>query len=267
MSKARMLSRNTVTTGTPGGGRHIVCVSGGLSSAWVAWWVKNNIKGEIIYYFNDTKWEHPDLYRFLNDIADTLNIEMYYDNDGRSPEEVFYDEGMLGNNRVPLCSRILKAEMLQRFAKAGDSIYFGIEGREVHRAARISPIYARLECDCRFPIIDNDIQPHEYKALMKALNVEIPQLYKDGFAHNNCGGGCIRAGKRQWLSLLHAYPGVYADRERVEVEFSEEKGRPSHFLKDISLKELREIDENQGVLEFGDDEWQGECIGICGVMA
>lgn len=279
MSKDDLLSYGTISTGKKGkGGRHIVCISGGLSSAWVAWWVKENIQGEVIYYFNDTKWEHPDLYRFLNDISVKLNIDIFHDSDGRSPEQVFYDAKMLGSNRTPICSKILKAEKLQKFVNSGDIIYFGIEGIEVHRAARITPIYARLGCKCEFPMIDLNIHKTALYKFINELGIEIPQLYKDGFQHNNCSGGCVRAGKNQWASLLNTYPDVYADRERIEIEFSEwnnkrrlEKDseyipREYHFLKDMSLKTLREVIENQLTLDFGEDGWQGECVGICGRM-
>ncbi len=278
MAKSDLLSYGTISDQKEQGGRHIVCLSGGLSSAWVAWWVKENVTGEIIYYFNDTKWEHADLYRFLDDISSALNIEILYDSDGRDPEQVFYDEKMLGSNRTPICSRILKAERLQKYAKSGDTLYFGIEGSEVHRAARITPIYARLSCLCRFPLIDQRVEKMEMYTLINDLGVDIPQLYIDGFSHNNCAGGCVRAGKSQWKALFHEYPDVYAERERVEREFTEwnnkrrlenDKGynpREYHFMKDMSLSELRYVIENQLAFDFGDPEEQGECVGVCGRM-
>jgi hypothetical protein len=101
---------------------------------------------------------------------------------------------------------------------------------------------------------------------VRNLGIEIPQMYRDGFTHNNCAGGCVRAGKKQWVSLYRQYPEVYADRERVEREFHEYIGKPVTILKNISLKELREEIERQTEFEFDDDEWQGECIGLCGSM-
>ena len=272
--KSDLLSHGTSSQATPGGGRHIVCVSGGLSSAWVARWVRDNIDGEKIYYFNDTKWEHPDLYRFLHDIEKSLGITITEDSDGRTPEQVFYDKKILGSNRSPVCSASLKAELTQKFVKSGDTLYFGIDGHELKRAARIAPIYARLGCECKFPLVDNAIHKNDLYDFLREIDVEIPQLYKDGFTHNNCGGGCVRAPARQWVSLLRKYPEVYADRERVEQEFSawnneRRKDDPKYtpgdfsFMKDLSLKRLREIDENQIDFDFGPDERQGECVGIC----
>jgi 3'-phosphoadenosine 5'-phosphosulfate sulfotransferase (PAPS reductase)/FAD synthetase len=266
MAKNDILSYGTIGEVKQHGGRHIVALSGGIASAWVAWWVKNNIEGDRVYYFNDTNWEHPDLYRFLNDLEKKLDIKITRDNDGRTPEQVFYDVRMLGSNRTPICSRILKAERLQRFVNEGETVYFGIDLKEYHRAARIGPIYARLGVECKFPLIDEMVSKDDTFKLIDSLGIEIPQMYKDGFTHNNCAGGCVRAGKKQWASLIRVYPEIYAERERVEKEFSKFIGKPYTYMKDMSLEELRAVIESQGELDFEEDEWQGECVGICGRM-
>ncbi|MFM6395675.1 MAG: phosphoadenosine phosphosulfate reductase family protein, partial [Planktothrix sp.] len=65
----------------------IVALSGGKASAYCADYALNNFpKKDVILYFNDTKWEHPDLYRFLNDLSKYWDKEITYDSDGRSPE-------------------------------------------------------------------------------------------------------------------------------------------------------------------------------------
>lgn len=265
MGKDNLLSHGSIhDTKQIIGNRHIVCLSGGIASAYVAWWVNKNLGGETIYYFNDTKWEHPDLYRFLDDLSNALGITITYDSDGRTPEEVFYDQHMLGSNRAPICSRILKAERLQKFVQKGDTLYFGIDCTELKRAARITPIYARHECQTRFPIIENRIGRDGMYDIISSLGVKIPEMYAHGFSHNNCHGGCVRAGKRQWVHLLETYPKVYRDRERVEKKFSLRFGGDYHFMKDMSLRELRKLVEAQGVLDFGDEEESsGECVGIC----
>lgn len=277
--KKDLLSKNTINTGSKEeSNRHIVCLSGGVASAVVAKWVNENVEGEKIYYFNDVKWEHPDLYRFNSDLEKALNLKITVDCDGRTPEQVFYDQKMLGSNRTPICSKSLKAEMLQKFVCPGDTVYFGIDHQEIHRAARITPIYEKLGCKVKFPLIDNYIfKPNAFE-IIKDMGIEIPKMYKDGFEHNNCSGGCVRAGVRQWISLLKTYPDIYAERERIEREFTKwnnerrlkkdpnYKSREYHFMKDMSLRELRENYEKGNDLNFGPDEWQGECIGICGSM-
>jgi hypothetical protein len=234
-------------------------LSGGESSAAVA--VLCRDLPDLYLYFNDTRWEHPDLYRYLADLSAHLGIAIVEDSDGRNPEELFRDEHSLANNRMPFCSRILKAERLQRFARPGDQLYFGIGAHEVHRAARIRTIYSGLGINSHFPLVERNLDSEGARKIMDATGIKRPAMYGMGFEHNNCSGGCVRQGARQWKHLLRVAPDVYADRERVEKIYA-----PHTFCKGISLTRLREIDESSPELDFGPEEWQGECIGMCGVM-
>ena len=248
--------------------RDIVALSGGVASAWVAWWVLNNHNPDAILYFNDTLWEDSDLYRFLDDLEAYLGVKIHRDSDGRTPEQVFYDSNMLANNRVPLCSRILKAERMQKFINPGDVAWFGIDMQEAHRCERIAAIYRPLGVECRFPMVEQAVfKPHVF-GWLKETGIELPRMYKLGFSHNNCSGGCVRSGKKQWVHLLRTLPDVYAERERVEEEFMMLTGKRATYMKDMSLKELREIHEQQPALDFAldDSDTVTECVGICGTM-
>ena len=242
---------------------NIITLSGGISSAWVADWVLENVDKNAILYFNDTKWEHEDLYRFLSDLEKYWGKKIYNDSDGRSPEDVFYDQNMLANNRVPLCSRILKADRLQKFAKPGDVCFFGIDGTEAHRAVRIKQIYDGIGIKTRFPMLETETSKEQVLKWLESSGIKIPKMYELGFTHNNCSGGCVRAGKRQWLHLLKTLPEVFAERERVENDFMGYSGKKATYMKDMSLSELRKISDMQIELDFTDDETATECIGIC----
>jgi len=50
--------------------RIVVALSGGKASAFCANWAIEKYNKNVLLYFNDTKWEHPDLYRFLDDLQD-----------------------------------------------------------------------------------------------------------------------------------------------------------------------------------------------------
>ena len=219
-------------------------------------------------YFNDTKWEHKDLYRFLDDIKNYLGKDIIFDSDGRNPEQVFFDEHFLGCNRVPLCSRILKAERLQKYYKDGDNLIFGIGIEESHRKHRIvaayQVVYAKTSkyCTIEFPLIENAIPKFKIDDWFSQTGIKRPELYTLGFEHNNCSGGCVRQGKKQWKKLLATYPEVYNERENLEQNFREKFGKGS-FLKDITLKELRESNNNIDDQELFD----GECIGVCRFVA
>lgn len=252
----------------------IVALSGGKASAWCADFAfKNYNKDEIILYFNDTKWEHEDLYRFLNDISKHYNHPITYDSDGRSPEDLFYDNNALANNRMPFCSRILKADRLQKFYKDGDTILFGISSDEEHRAKRIIEVYrfASLKksktAKIAFPLIENNINSLQIDSYLKSIGIEQPLLYKLGFKHNNCSGGCVRAGKKHWKLLYEKLPQVYLERERVEREMRDYTEKNISFFKDETLEEFRgRIDRKELSAYYYstvDKEVETECIGVC----
>jgi 3'-phosphoadenosine 5'-phosphosulfate sulfotransferase (PAPS reductase)/FAD synthetase len=247
---------------------NITTLSGGLMSFYSAYLaIQKYGKENILLYFNDTKWEHPDLYRFLSDIKSYLDKEIFFDSDGRNPEQVFFNEHFLGNDRVPLCSRILYAVRLQKYYQDGDNLIFGIGLEEHHRMQRIiaayQVVYAKTGkyCTLEFPLIDKKKKKSMVKEWFWNTGIRIPKLYFLDFEHNNCSGGCVRQGKKQWLHLLKTLPEIYREREDLEKRFMERFGKGT-FLKNTTLEELRK----QTKPEIAIDEI-GECVGICQFVA
>lgn len=234
----------------------IVTISGGLTSAYVGKLVlEEDINAELI--FTDTSWEHPDLYRFLDDLEKLFNkkITRLKHPKYKDPEDLFYKQGVLGSNRIPICSRVLKVEVLQNYLKEKYKnnciVYFGIDYSEKHRAERIKFQYDKLNIETKFPLVEMKefFIKDKIEKWLKENNIEIPVLYKQGYSHNNCSGGCVRAGKKSWLHLLKNNPELYLRRERVEREF---KGGKFTFIKGVSLKELRE-NENKNYSLYEDE--------------
>tara|TARA_S200002703_G_C3727342_1_gene223495 strand:+ start:49 stop:834 length:786 start_codon:yes stop_codon:yes gene_type:complete len=259
----------------------IVALSGGKASAYCAdWALKNYPKENVLLYFNDTKWEHPDLYRFLNDLNKYFNKEIFYDSDGRSPEELFYDNRALASNMMPFCSRILKAERLQKFYKDGDTLVFGIGLKEKIRANRLVGVYQKVavktkkNVKLKFPLVSENVTDKKVNEFIKQTKIEEPLLYKLGFTHNNCSGGCVRAGKKQWKLLYEKLPEVYKERERVEKEVRLFLNKDIHYLKDETLEHFRHRIETGQLSNYYKDNNQmdlleevPECIGVCETLA
>jgi 3'-phosphoadenosine 5'-phosphosulfate sulfotransferase (PAPS reductase)/FAD synthetase len=254
----------------------IVAISGGKASSWCAdWTLKNYPKEGVVLYFNDTKWEHPDLYRFMDELSRYFDHPITYDSDGRNPEQLFYDEKALANNRMPFCSRILKAKRLQKYYKTGDILVFGIGADEPHRAKRLVDIYQNVAAKkkkwpkLRFPLISQNPTNQQIDTFLNEAGIKEPLLYRLGFTHNNCSGGCVRAGKKQWKRLYEQLPDVYADRERVEQEVREYLGKNVHFLKDETLEAFRGRIErgNLSSYYYTNDDNEKECIGVCRSMS
>ena len=199
--------------------KNIVTISGGLTSAYVANIILEKTNADLVY--TDTGWEDIDLFRFLDDLEKLFNQKIIrlkhekYNN----PEELFNGLGMLGSNRVPNCSRYMKVEVLQKYLKEKYSnnciVYFGIDYSEKHRADRIKFQYDKLGIETKFPLVESKdfFIKDKITNWLKDNKIEIPRLYKDGYIHNNCSGGCVRAGKKSWLHLLKNNPEVYIERE------------------------------------------------------
>lgn len=254
-------------------GRVISTISGGKASGYVAWWALQHYpKDDVVLYFNDTGWEHPDLYRFLRDLSAFLDHPITEDSDGRDVEMLAYDNYAIPNNRMPFCSRQLKAERLQKYCQDGDILLFGIGSDERHRAKRIAEVYAgvaqqkKITLSVRFPLIEESILHSTIEGFYSENGIEIPELYRLGFKHNNCAGGCVRSSKRQWLHLLQVQPETYAERERFEREIAEHFGKRMTILKNMSLEELRTQRELQSQMDFSDEPDVTDCIGICSTM-
>ena len=172
---------------------------------------------------------------------------------------------------MPFCSRILKAERLQKFYKDGDILVFGIGKKEEHRAKRLITVYQKISvktgkwATLRFPLIEESVSKDDINHFIAEAGIEQPLLYKLGFEHNNCSGGCVRAGKRQWKRLYDILPETYLERERVEEDLREFLGKDVHYLKDETLKDFRYRIEH-GLLPkmyYRDSPDVIECIGIC----
>jgi hypothetical protein len=93
--------------------------------------------------------------------------------------------------------------------------------------------------------------------------IKPPRLYGMGFAHNNCGGFCVRSGQAQFKRLLETFPERYAHHEQKEQEMITFLGKDISILRKqvnkdkekLTMKKLREDIESQ--LTIDEDDWGG----------
>jgi len=249
--------------------------SGGIGSALAAYILKHS-GADFSLYFNDTKSEDPDLYRFLEETKYFFNVPFIEDSDGRTIWEVFEDSHYMGNTRADVCSRILKRERGLSFRKSLDAneVIFanGIDIWEEHRLQKASEQW--LPFELRSPLIDAQVFDKEtlWKVFYLETGIDKPYLYNIGMTHNNCGGFCVKAGLAHYRQLLGADRDRYMYFENKELETYEKIGKQYPFLRKtikgkvtyITLREYREQLENGAVLS-DDDQYQfGGCVS-CGL--
>jgi len=96
----------------------------------------------------------------------------------------------------------------------------GLGKHEEHREDRINLVYLDIGnkrkawADLHFPLIENRTTRQQVDYWLHSTGICEPEIYRLGFEHNNCSGGCVRAGKKQWKKLYDLLPEVYADREK-----------------------------------------------------
>lgn len=244
---------------------HVVLFSTGISSAIAAERVLLRRKATLL--FTDTQFEDQDNYRFLSDVLKMFtqrgfDFEFVRLEQGNTPLGIFDEQGILGSDRVPVCSRILKSEQTERWIKQQEdsiTLYFGFDYSELHRAERVTARYEKLGVNCQFPLTEPPYMPPDKLAYVRyEWEIEPPRMYELGFVHANCGGRCVRGKKAHWRHLLRIWPERFKQMEEFEAKF---KGGKYSFMHGYSLRQLREDYQSQlQLFEVEDSKEQAPCL-------
>lgn len=250
----------------------VVMFSGGIGSWAAAKRVaEKHGTDDLTLLFTDTLIEDADTYRFLRDAAANVGGTLVEIAEGRTPWEVFRDEGFLANTRVDLCSRILKREpaddwLEEHHDPADTVVYIGIDWTEIHRFERLAPrklpwIYEAPLCDPPY-LTKDDL--HDWAS---RDGLEKQRLYRLGMPHANCGGGCVKMGQGGFARLFYADPCRFAEWEENEERMREQLGdisilrdRRGGTTKPLPLRALRERIQGGGKVDMFD-------IGGCGCFS
>jgi hypothetical protein len=201
---------------------HVVQFSGGAASAYVAWLVANEMgRKNTVLLFHNTKAEHPDAARFRLQVSEFVGVPITEVSDGRDLWEVIADNHCLPSNRIPFCTRILKAEPAQKYYKTLKDqgidfvLYNGLgmeEWRRVQRSiARSIQDGHKLRC----LLMERDISDKEVKrAIRDDWKICLPEPYKH-LSHNNCIP-CFKAGKLHFEKVARNYPAEFEKACQVE---------------------------------------------------
>lgn len=215
----------------------------------------------VTLLFTDTLIEDEDLYRFLPEAACDVGARLEIITEGRTPWQVFNDKKLIGNTQKDPCSEVLKRIPAIKWLKENcvpedTALVFGIHWMEVHRLESdgvdkktglpikrgVRPRYNALG----FPHVEAPMCDAPYMTEMdihKWLDrsgIERPRLYRMGFAHNNCGGFCVKAGEGHFANLLRQMPERFAEHEDEEAAFN--AARPGKRRQTVLAPEVRQPD-------------------------
>ncbi|WP_246027731.1 hypothetical protein [Lysinibacillus antri] len=245
---------------------HVAMFSGGAASAYVAYYIVQKYgKENCVLFFTDTLWEDIDNYRFMEEVAEYIGLDITYRTDGRTPEEVFYDVRFLGNSRMAKCSEELKVrqtliylEELRDIHNLEPILYFGIGPHEQHRAVNLQNFYEHNPIEpiaTRFPMIETFKEDLDTKKIIRdEWKIALPRMYGLGFSHANCAGRCVRGGLGHYALLYKVWPDQYLEQEAMEERFREKFNKDVSILKRNSkaftLREYRELMDLHGIEKY-----------------
>jgi hypothetical protein len=203
--------------------RHVVCFSGGHSSALVAIEVVRRYGREGVVLLNhdiNPRVEDDDVKRFKREVAAYLGLPITYANHARWEEwdqfDVVMDAGAFKVGEGPeLCTSRLKTEPFKRWlaenATASEAvIFYGFDANEQTRIRRRASILGADGWRSDYPLAlwKRTIQS------TREVGIEPPLDYTV-WKHANCKG-CLKAGWQHWYAVFCLRPDIWARGKEAE---------------------------------------------------
>jgi len=232
---------------------HIVCFSGGESSARIAIYLskkfKDSKKDKVILLNHDInpRAELEDVKRFKREVAEKCGLQITYANmkDWDKLDQFDVAElhgGIKFSATAYTCTKHMKTLPFQNWINenqniAKDAIFlYGFDNtdRELERSKRRKRIMLEMgNYKTGFPLQEKDLEP---------TGIRPPNQYEH-FKHANCIG-CFKGGSQHWYVVYCLYPDVWEKAKKLEEKplsgeirsiLSEVKNgkKVKKFLKDI----------------------------------
>lgn len=199
--------------------------------------------------------EHADNRRFLDDVALWLGVagipfpikvlrDEKYD---ASTLQVFRKRRFMKNRFMAPCSHHLKREVLAKIAKPGDITCLGYTAEETDRAERLEDLFPKEKF--RFPLIEQGLKKADCLALVERAGIELPEMYKLGYANANCIG-CVKGGEGYWNKIRRDFPEQFIQIAEIQKEigpgaylFRDRKTGDRYSLYDLPPNKGRYLEE------------------------
>lgn len=253
---------------------HVVQFSTGAGSAEVLYRVVEQYPNDpVIALTANTKAEDYDNWRFSHEVMLQLpEVEWVILSDGRTPMQLGRSLRCVPNDRMAVCSRVLKRELLRnyierRFPPRECVIYLGFDWTEEHRLR--NSIIPWTPYNIAAPLMEPPyLTKSQILQAMRDRGIEPPRLYAQGFSHANCGGGCVRGGQAQWALLLKTNRDRYLEWEMEERATQKFLGKNYTILRrqrngikhNLSLRQFREeLEDTECKSSYDVNDW-----GACG---
>lgn len=223
--------------------KHIVCYSGGVSSALVGAMVLKKFGPEKTVWVNHQVNAEPlDVDRFEQEFASYHKMPITYVNaegfDTLTPYEVaeIYNRFFVPVRGQPtaMCTYVLKTEPFEIYLsqlqdKSKVKVYYGFDRSEIVRMTKKIKVALKWGVMLDFPLALWDDKLDE--SYLDKIGIKAPMMY-EVYKHANCIG-CIKAKKLHWLC-------VYVHNREIFDKFEElEDHTQDQIMNKHSLRELR----------------------------
>lgn len=225
--------------------KHIVCYSGGHSSALVAIEVVRRFGKENTILLNhniNPNVEPVDVKRFKSEVSEYLRVPITYANHPEWDKKDQFD--VCVENKAfkvdaghALCTNRLKTAPFEKFLKAefpdkNCVIHYGFDATEKLRIQRRIGVLAQMGYKSYYPLA---MTPKEKRTIWATTEIGItpPNTY-NVFKHANCTG-CLKAGKQHWYIVYLTRPDIWAKAKKAEEAIG------YTILKNHSLEELEPV--------------------------
>ena len=228
--------------------KHIVCYSGGHSSALVAIEVSRKYGTDSLVLLNhdiSANVEHEDVKRFKSEVAAYIGVPITYANIDGLPASALPDQidvvlkakAFKVGRGTELCTSRLKTEPFARWLEvnAADKncvIYYGFDASERSRIQRRSSIMAQQGYRTDYPLA-----LWKNRTISQTIEVGInPPMQYAFFKHANCIG-CLKARRQHWYIVYCVRPKLYRRASAAEDTIGHT------IMADASLDELAPLFE------------------------
>ena len=217
--------------------------SGGITSAVACRLALEKYENvRLIYIHIDS--HHPDTLRFKKDCEKWYGkeIETWQSAKYKDQFDVIKKTKYVNGAAGARCTKELKKEVRARIEKEinwSHQIWgFEFEKSQINRAIRFQEQYPNISS--LFPLIENKLSKNECVGIVQGAGIEIPEMYRMGYANNNCIG-CVKGGAGYWNKIRKDFPDKFNEMAMVEREVN------ATCLKDENGRVfLDELDPNSG---------------------
>lgn len=159
--------------------------------------------------------EHSDNIRFRHDVEKWLGREILQVSNPKfsSIDDVFLKTRYIVGPTGAACTKRLKRDVYEAFFQPGDRNVVGFTSDE---RDRIAAIEARYPANSYLWLLaDVGISKQDCFHILTAAGIELPEMYRLGFNHDNCIG-CVKGGMGYWNKIRKLFPEVFRRRAAVE---------------------------------------------------